>query len=227
MQSERRSNQQQQAGGPSALPLSDDSRSPVGWLVLALLIEQPSHGYELSQRYEQRFGSFASHSVPRIYAALERLNRAGMIEPTTLKPANPTGRQHLMRRSYRATPAGAEAYRQWVADRLLDDPQRVPLLARIASAGWLDLDAVLEVIDRYQSSCVEALRALPTTDEKLEAGHASLEQLTQHLLTDQQRRELRARHDWAVHARQLVETHQRQHIQQQPADTDNEPQAPE
>jgi DNA-binding PadR family transcriptional regulator len=214
-----RSEEQLQVNGGQALHSAEDARSAVGWLVLALLIERPSHGYEISQRYEQRFGSFAPHTPPRIYAALDRLHKAGMIEPTTIKPENPSGRQHLMRRSYMATPAGAEAYRSWLAERLRDDPQRPQLLARIASAGWLDLDSVIEVIDQYERSCLEALRTLPTANEELEVGNASLEQLTQHLLTDQQRRELRARHDWARYARQLVEA-QRNQARQQPGTTD-------
>jgi len=184
-----------------------DARSPVPWLVLALLLEKPSHGYEVSQRYDERFGAFASLSVPRIYAALDRLRDAGMIEPVVLGPAKPARKQHLMRRSYRATAAGAHAYRRWVAERMRDDPERPQLLARIVSAGWLGLDGVLEVIDRYERACVEELRALPTDSEQLELGRSSLEELTEYLVTDQQRRELRARHDWAVHARRIVEAH--------------------
>ncbi len=53
----------------------EDPWSPAVWLVLALVIEQSSHGYEISQRYQRRFGSFVSMSVPRVYAALDRLRR--------------------------------------------------------------------------------------------------------------------------------------------------------
>lgn len=189
---------------------AEDARPSVSWLVLALLIEQPSHGYELSQRYDERFGSFASMSVPRIYAALDRLRDAGMIEPVVLNAVKPVRKQHLMRRSYRATADGVRAYRRWVAERMHDDPQRPQLLARIASAGWMGLDAVLEVIDCYERACVEELRALPTDSEQLESGESSLDELTDYLVTDQQRRELRARHEWAVHARRIVQAHIRQ-----------------
>lgn len=184
---------------------AEDARSPAGWLVLALLIEQPSHGYELSQRYDERFGAFAALSVPRIYAALDRLRDSGMIEPVVLDTTKPTPKQHLMRRSYRATPAGVTAYRAWVAERVRDDPQRPQLLARIASSGALGLKGVLDVIDRYERACVEELRALPTDSVAVEEGAVSLEELARSLVTDQQRRELSARRDWAIHARRVVQ----------------------
>jgi DNA-binding PadR family transcriptional regulator len=186
---------------------AEDQRSPGAWLVLALLIEQPSHGYEISRRYRQRFGSLQPMSVPRVYGALDRLREMGMIEPVTLRPADPSGKQHLMRRSYRATRAGVRAYRRWVAERMRDDPQRMQLLSRIASAGVLGIDTLLEIVDRYQRECIEELRTLPTGREPVQRGEASLEELTEALMFDQQRRELRARNDWAVHARQLLEAY--------------------
>jgi DNA-binding PadR family transcriptional regulator len=183
----------------------EETRSPVAWLVLGLLIERPSHGYELSQRYEERFGSFAAMSVPRVYAALDRLRDNDMIEAVALDTAKPVPKQHMMRRSYRVTPAGVEAYRAWVAERMREDPQRPQLLARIASAGSLGLDGVLDVIDRYERACLEELQALPTDTRELEDGHFDAEQLAHFLITDQQRRELNARREWAVHARGLVQ----------------------
>ncbi len=186
---------------------AEDPRSPAAWLVLALVIEQPSHGYEINQRYERRFGSFLSMSVPRVYAALDRLREAGMIEPVDLQPAGPPRKQHRMRRSYRATQPGVQAYRRWVAERMRDDPERPQLLGRIASVGLLGIDAVLEVIDRYEHECMRQLQALPVDSVGLESGRSSLEDLTESLVIDQQRRELRAAHDWVVHARRVLEAH--------------------
>ncbi|TML00414.1 MAG: hypothetical protein E6G34_00060 [Actinobacteria bacterium] len=187
----------------------EDARSPSVWLVLALVIEQPSHGYEICRRYAQHFGSFLPMSVPRLYAALDRLREAGMTEPVQLKPARPEGKQHRMRRSYRATKAGVEAYRRWVAERMRDDPQRLQLLGRITSVGLLGIDAVLDVIERYERECMEELKALPTSNPRIEGGTASLEEITEDLILDQQRRELRARYDWALHARRVLEARQR------------------
>jgi DNA-binding PadR family transcriptional regulator len=193
---------------------ADDARSSGLWLVLALVIEQPSHGYEISRRYQARFGSLIPTSVPRIYGALDRLREMGMIEPARVRPVKPGGKQHRMRRSYRATEAGVAAYRRWVAERMRDDPQRLELLGRIASAGLLGIDAVLEVIDRFQRQCVEELRALPRSPVRVGARHSSLEELTEALVVDQQRRELAAHNDWAVHARKALEAHRERTAQE-------------
>lgn len=185
---------------------TEDLISSAAWLVLALLIEQASHGYEISQRYQRRFGSFMPLSVPRVYGALDRLREAGMIEPVATR-AKSASKQERMRRSFRATKEGAEAYRRWLGEQMRDDPRRPQLLGRIVSAGVLGIDALLDVIDRYQRECMQELAALPGASERLESGRASLEELTESLVVDQQRRELRARNDWAAHARQVLEAH--------------------
>jgi DNA-binding PadR family transcriptional regulator len=184
----------------------DDQRSPAVWLVLALVIEQASHGYEISQRYQRRFGAFLSMSVPRVYAALDRLRDTELIEPVALEPGQATRKQELMRRTYRATNAGVEAYRDWVAERMKDDSQRPQLLGRIASAGLFGIDDALNVIDRYQLECMEELTALGRASEPLESGSSSL---AESLVLDQTRRELRARIDWAAHARQVLDARKR------------------
>jgi DNA-binding PadR family transcriptional regulator len=186
---------------------AEEALSTGAWLVLALVIEQASHGYEICQRFQRHFGSFMSMSVPRIYGALDRLRDAGMIEPAVLKPGKPARRQHQMRRSYRATSMGVDAYHRWLAEQMRDDPQRPHLFARIVSAGLLGIDVVMDVIDRYQRECMEELTALGTGSEHLETGGSSLEELTESLVVEQQRQELRARNDWAVHARQALQAY--------------------
>jgi DNA-binding PadR family transcriptional regulator len=173
------------------------------WLVLALVIERPSHGYELYQRYELRFGGLSPRSKPSVYSLLARLEESGMIEPIVIESSGRARRQHDSRRSYRATGTGARAFRCWVAERMRDDSDRLELLARIASICFLGADAVLEVIDRYESDCVQEMKALPAFDPEDE--HCEVAKLVEALVVDQRRREVRARIDWAVHARRALQ----------------------
>jgi DNA-binding PadR family transcriptional regulator len=179
--------------------------SPSVWLVLALIIEQPSHGYETYQRYEARFGGFFPTSRPALYATLGRLREAGMIEPIVLEPIGRSRKQHDSRRSYRGTRAGVHAYRRWVAERMRDDPDRPQFLGRIASTGLLGPHALMEVVDRYEDECTQAMKVLPTADP--EAVHGDVSELVEALVLDQQRREMRASLDWAVHARRILRAH--------------------
>jgi DNA-binding PadR family transcriptional regulator len=185
----------------------EESRLTAYWLILGLVIEESSHGYEISQRYETRFSEVAPLTIPRVYAALDRLRDDGLIEPLELdQTAEVPTRRHLMRRSYRATSDGIQAYRGWLVDQLRDDPLRARLLERILSVSNIGASAVLEVIDRYAQVCLEQLRELPAPVDAEGGSGGDLDQLAGALLVDQQRRELRARYDWAVHAREVIET---------------------
>lgn len=202
-------------GGGDLLTLADgdacergiDPRSPATWLVLALVIQQPSHGYEIERRYDSRFGSFLPLTTSRVYGALARLSDAGLIERIALKPEGRSRKQHKLRQSYRATRAGVQAYRQWAAERMLDDPQRIEILSRVASVGLLGFDAVVDVVDRYEQGCMQELMAIPPETERLEAGECEPEELSECLIVEQRRRELQARRDWAVYARHVLRKH--------------------
>jgi DNA-binding PadR family transcriptional regulator len=194
----------------------EDGRSSAYWLILGLVIEEASYGYEIDGRYKARFSELVPLTVPRVYAALDRLRDDGLIELVALKETANVPKRHLMRRSYRVSKQGVDAYRGWLVEQLQEDPMRARLLARITSVSGMGADAMLEVVDRYAQVCLEQLRALPAAADAAGAPRSGgLEQLTASLLDDQQRRELRARYDWAVHARQVLEAH----TEESPADS--------
>lgn len=192
----------EELGDPLRDPNSvEDGWSLAAWMVLALVLEQPSHGYEIHRRYELRFDEFLPTSKSSLYAILNRLRDAEMIESIVLEPVGGSRKQHDLRRSYRATRRGAQAFRSWVAARMTDDSERLDLLARIASVGFLGLDAVSGVIDRYESDCMRGMKALPTSDPETLGGIA---ELIESLVVDKRRREMRARIDWAIHSRRTL-----------------------
>lgn len=84
---------------PGSGRAGEDGRSQAYWLILGLVIDEPSHGYEISRRYESRFGELVPLTVPRVYAALDRLRDDGLIEPVALEESPEVPKQHLMRRS--------------------------------------------------------------------------------------------------------------------------------
>lgn len=190
----------------SSARASEDGRSPAYWLILGLVIDEASHGYEISSRYKARFSDVVPLTVPRVYAALDRLRDDGLIEPIALEESAEVPKQHLMRRSYRVSAKGSEAYREWLVEQLREDPVRAQLRLRVMSVSGMGAPAMLEIVDRYAQVCVEQLRALPGPADTA-ASSDGFAQLASALLDDQQRRELGARYDWAVHARQVLERH--------------------
>jgi DNA-binding PadR family transcriptional regulator len=56
-------------------------RSPVNWTVLSLVIERPSYGWELWNRFDRLYGDVLPiGNESSIYAALNALSKAGLIE---------------------------------------------------------------------------------------------------------------------------------------------------
>lgn len=175
-------------------------RSQVACAVLGLVIEKPSHGYEIGQRFERRFGEFLSVGRSSIYAALGSLMDAELVEK--MPPDTDTGvrRGAKAGASYRATAEGARAYRIWLADRVRNDPQRVAMLGRMALACVHSVEAAMDFIARYEQECVREAQELarPTN---LEAGSDGLSAVLERLLVEERRRMIDAQLAWITYAR--------------------------
>lgn len=196
--------------GLDAAQAITEGRSPHLWLVLLLVIEKPSHGYEIAQRYEERFGWLLPISSSRVYAALERLRADGLVEGVAERQAFADARSRGRRR-LRATRRGAEAYRSWLARRMRDNAQRFELLGQLASVAVLGLRGAVDVLDRFEHECISELKRLPLVDERVAAGQCDAGELAQSLAADRQRRVLRADLDWAAEARKTVLSYAERH----------------
>lgn len=180
-----------------------EGRAPQSWLVLGLVIERPSHGYEIVQRYEARYGWLLPISSGSVYEALKRLRRDGLLEEVPEEEPVHDARSRG-RRCLRATRAGAQAYRGWLAGRMRDNPQRFELLGRLASTAVLGVRGAIDVLERFESECVRDLKGLPLLDDRVSAGECDAGELARWLAVDRQRRALRADLDWAADARKTV-----------------------
>lgn len=173
------------------------------WLVLALIVEQPSHGYEIAKRYESRFGWFAQMTSSGVYAALAQLHESGLVEEIELETSGQAPRKRAWRRNYRATADGVRAYRVWVAERMGQDAWQSELLERVASVGILGVSGLIEVVERHQQDCLAAMREMPRRDaDRVPEG--GVPELASWLATDQQRRALDARLAWTVDALEVL-----------------------
>lgn len=178
-------------------------RSTVNWAVLGLVIEKPSYGYELSQRFERRFGEVLRVGTSHIYAALNSLEKEALIEPMPSEQGS--GKRRQPKIHYRATAAGARAYRGWLGQRMRDDSQRVELLGRLLSTGSLDPRAMLALVDRYERECLEEASriAIPRRDEPGGAGDAA-HALAERLVAEERRLALHGQLMWVEFARREI-----------------------
>jgi DNA-binding PadR family transcriptional regulator len=160
-------------------------------VILALVVEKPSYGYELHERFERRFGKFLSTSLANIYDALSRLEGDEYVEV-----AGHSGARGRPRVNFQATAKGAEIHKAWLAERLREDPQRLELLSRLASTSLRRTDAMLSVIDHYMEECsLEARQiAMPACEDDLLCE----------LFVEQRRRVAAAQLEWGAYARSRI-----------------------
>jgi DNA-binding PadR family transcriptional regulator len=176
-------------------------RSQVACSVLGLVIEKPSHGYEIGQRFERRFGSFLRVGRSSIYAALGTLMDAGLIEKISARSNTGVSQGAKVGACYRATARGARAYRGWLAERVRNDPQRVDMLGRMTLAGVHSVEAALDFIARYEQECVHEARELARPSDDTPSGCVGISELVERLLIEERRRMIDAQLAWITYAR--------------------------
>jgi DNA-binding PadR family transcriptional regulator len=180
-------------------------RSQVACAVLGLVIEKPSHGYEIGQRFDRRFGGFLSVGRSSIYAALGTLMEAGLIEKMSGRSTTGVSQGAKAGASYRATARGARAYRAWLAERVRNDPQRVEMLGRMTLAGVHSVEAALDFIGRYERECIreaqELSRPLDAVDVDVDVERGDISGVVERLLIEERRRMIDAQLAWISYAR--------------------------
>jgi DNA-binding PadR family transcriptional regulator len=139
-------------------------RSPLAWGVLGLVIEQPSHGYELAQRFDRIYGdTLVLSSRMNIYRLLDSLRGHALIEemPAPAKAAGepasaPRARPPRPTPHYRATGEGVRAYQRWMVSQMEEERRRQRLFA--TQLAMLEPDSALSVIERYEQECLQEAR---------------------------------------------------------------------
>jgi DNA-binding PadR family transcriptional regulator len=171
-------------------------RSPIAWAVLGLVIERPSYGYELTQRFRRTYGETLVLSSPKtIYNALDALKARVFIEelaPAEPGPPEPGVRGRLPRPHYRATEQGVRAYQDWLFIQIEEERQRSRLFAR--QLAMLEPNAALDVIDQYERECLDET-------DKAAAGVTEKERVAERLADEDEHLGLEMRLAWLDYAR--------------------------
>jgi DNA-binding PadR family transcriptional regulator len=173
-------------------------RSPVSWGLLGLVIQRPSYGYELVQRFERVYAdALELSSASQIYTAIDALVRRSLIEelPADSLPSDP-GRQP--KPHYAATAVGAETYRGWLIAQADDERRRSRLFA--LQLAMLRPAEALGVIEGFERACLaSASRHSPAIAG--DPGTDGLGGLADRLVQEQERLALDARLAWIEYAR--------------------------
>jgi DNA-binding PadR family transcriptional regulator len=159
-------------------------------IILTLVIEKPSYGYEIHGRFMRRFGEILSTSLANVYDVLGRLEEDGYI--AVAGRSGPRGRPRI---NFRTTDQGTEIQLSWLAE-CLGDPQRFSILSRLASTSLRRPDARLKLIDCFvEKASQEACEIeMPECDDSM----------LWNLLIELHRRLADAKLEWGAYARSLV-----------------------
>lgn len=182
-------------------------RSPVSWAVLGLVMQRPSYGYELVQRFERTYGDSLELSSPsQIYVSLDGLKRKGMIEEIPAEEAEPD----VVRQPkphYKATAAGVSAYRKWLVSLAREQRKRARLFAKQVSV--LTAEDALSVLEHCELAYLDEACGRPPKTAKSLAE--KIEGLEHRLQWEEDRLAVGAMLSWIDYARgelrQLVAAH--------------------
>lgn len=168
-------------------------RSSVAWAVLGLVIERPSYGWELVQRFSRTYGEMvALSSSKQIYTALDALIRRSLIEESSDPTLHPTPARRP-KPCYRATEEGVHAYEEWLLIQVEEERQRQRVFAR--QLAMLEPEMALDVIDRYEAECL-------TDAEELAPAQTERESLASRLADQDEQLALEAKLSWIRYARE-------------------------
>jgi len=120
--------------------------------LLALLSDQPAHGYGLKAEFERQTAGAWPLNVGQVYTTLARLQRDGLVTP-----AGGDGE----RQAWRITPAGRRELASWYAEPVAaDPPPRDELALKVllaVAAGDEDVEGLLQ---RQRATTMQRLQEL-------------------------------------------------------------------
>jgi DNA-binding PadR family transcriptional regulator len=96
------------------MPRSPDDLGAGEWAVLALLAEQPTHGFAIARAMspDGEIGKVWSMRRPLVYRAIDGLTEAGFVRSAGTEPSSSGPQRTLVE----ATPEGRKALKRWLAE---------------------------------------------------------------------------------------------------------------
>jgi DNA-binding PadR family transcriptional regulator len=125
-------------------------------VVLAMLVKEPSHGYELQLRLQAVLGQAApALNAGQVYVTLGRLERAGLVSVLDAAREGGAGPE---RKVYQLTPAGHERIRVWVEAVSWPRPSLTEFHLKVVLAAGARLADPVEIVDRHRREVLRRLR---------------------------------------------------------------------
>ncbi len=155
--------------------------SLVNWALLGLVIERPSYGWELVNRFERVYeGVLEVSGGSHIYSALDALASREMIE---VVPGTDIGRQP--KPHYQATPFGVSSYEDWVVSQVVDERRRQELWVRQLAIFADDPAGALHLVERFERELLKEAGQIGRSPSGVPTG--SRDELARELVAERHR----------------------------------------
>jgi len=124
--------------------------------VLALLADEPAHGYEIKRALEARFGTvIAPLNAGQVYMTLQRLQRDELVADDAVAQ-----RGRPDKRVYRLTAAGRSALQEWLGADSAPTRLRDDFFMKLVLAHSMGLADPVELIARQRAAYLRSLGEL-------------------------------------------------------------------
>lgn len=166
------------------------------WFVLRLAIEKPSYSYQIAERYARRCGGFLPVGKTAIYSALDRLHRAGLVEPQQIQVGAGVGYRRI-RILYAPASEAMGAHECWLLSLIAPERWHQEMLACIGSTYLHGARALQETLDRYAHYAdLHQRRIQERLSERAAASRSSLQAALAMLLLQEQQQVAPAQIEW-------------------------------
>ncbi len=166
--------------------------------VLAALVEQPAHGYELTNRLNRRMGPVLQTDYRRVYEVLEQLEKEGLAHSVEEQAL---GASHRRRRVFSATPLGRRTHAGWFREREPVPLVRADIYALIAFSDPEQAPQLLAKLDEYEIDCMEMQERAIEADVERASWRSRMLNVTRAAVSEQLQGELR----WITRVRREIE----------------------
>jgi DNA-binding PadR family transcriptional regulator len=141
----------------------------VSYAMLGLIEETASHGYDLKQSYDRRFGDAKPIRFGQVYRTLAQLVRDGRAEVVGVEPgAGPE------RKRYAITPEGVADLDRWLAEPEDPRPQLQNVLFTKVVLALVSGRSAERFLDAQRARHMDAMRDLTASRRESRVAHDSL-----------------------------------------------------
>jgi DNA-binding PadR family transcriptional regulator len=140
--------------------------------VLALLLERPGYGYDLTQRFTERLGPTWRLHPRSVYVLLDRLEKSGLVRGHKQSQPGESGRQPRV--MYYPTERAEKWRRAWLARPVRRESIRSDLLAKMAVARPGDEPLILAALDEYERDILRLLEEYGEEERPVASGFSGL-----------------------------------------------------